>query len=71
MSGLADKAKGAAENKLSKDSQPGNNVERTADNTVNQGMDKAANNAGVPQQADNTANEVADRKVNQDIPGGN
>ncbi|KAJ6459625.1 hypothetical protein C8R45DRAFT_1109489 [Mycena sanguinolenta] len=71
MSGIVNKVEGAAENKLGQDAQPGDGVERTADNAVNQGVDEAANAGGVPQQADNTMNEVADRKVNQDIPGGN
>lgn len=31
-----DSIKNAAENKLGKDSQPGNNVERSADNAVDQ-----------------------------------
>jgi hypothetical protein len=38
MSGLMDKISGAAESKLGQDSQPGDGVERSADNTVNQGM---------------------------------
>ncbi|KAF7342829.1 hypothetical protein MSAN_01998900 [Mycena sanguinolenta] len=71
MSGLVDKIEGAAENKLGQEAQPGDGVERTADNEVNQGVDQVANDVGVPQQDDNVINEVADRKVNQDIPFGN
>ncbi|KAJ6548555.1 hypothetical protein B0H19DRAFT_1265369 [Mycena capillaripes] len=71
MSGLVDKIEGAAENKLGQDAQPGDGIERTADNDVNQGVDQVANDIGVPQQDDNLINEVADRKVNEDIPGGN
>lgn len=36
MSGLMDKAKSALGNKADKDAQPGNSVEKTADNDVNQ-----------------------------------
>ncbi|KAJ7143920.1 hypothetical protein C8R44DRAFT_864933 [Mycena epipterygia] len=71
MSGLVDKVEGMAENKLGQDAQPGDGIERTADNDVNQEVDKVANDIGVPQQDDNVINEVADRKVNEDIPGGN
>ncbi|KAJ7676363.1 hypothetical protein B0H17DRAFT_1139932 [Mycena rosella] len=68
MSGVVDKVEGAAENKLGQDAQPGDGIERTADNDINQGVDQVANDSGVPQQDDNTINEVADRKVNEDIP---
>ena len=37
MSGLVDKIEGAAENKLGQDAQPGDGIERTADNDANQG----------------------------------
>lgn len=37
MSGLMGDIKNAASDKLGKDSQPGNGVERAADNGVNQG----------------------------------
>jgi hypothetical protein len=37
MSGLVDKVEGMAENKLGQDAQPGDSIERTADNDVNQG----------------------------------
>jgi hypothetical protein len=37
MSGLMDKVTDAAQNKLGKDSQPGDKVESGADNAVNQG----------------------------------
>ncbi|KAJ7721515.1 hypothetical protein B0H16DRAFT_1738252 [Mycena metata] len=71
MSGIMDKVEGAAENKLGQEAQPGDGVERTADNDVNQGIDQAASDVGVPQKDDNAINEVADRKVNEDIPFGN
>ncbi|KAK7006345.1 hypothetical protein R3P38DRAFT_3037933 [Favolaschia claudopus] len=71
MSGLVDKIEGAAENKMASDAQPGDNVERTADNDVNREVDQVASDVGVPQQADNTINEIADKKVNDDIPFGN
>ena len=35
MSGLMDKAKGALDNKLNKDAQPGNQVEAGADGAAN------------------------------------
>lgn len=38
MSGLMDKAKDLANDKLNKDSQPGNQVEGSADSGVNNGM---------------------------------
>ena len=37
MSGLLDKAKGALDKKLNKDAQPGDQVESTADSSVNNG----------------------------------
>ncbi|KAL1875782.1 hypothetical protein Daus18300_002973 [Diaporthe australafricana] len=66
-----DSIKNAAENKLGKDSQPGNNVERSADNAVNEQVDNAAGQAGVPGSANNTINDAVDKKVNEEIPGGN
>lgn len=61
----------AAENKLNKGAQPGNSFEGSADNAVNQEVDKFAGDAGVPQQADNAVNDAVDTKVNDEIPGGN
>ncbi|KAK7742330.1 hypothetical protein SLS53_004475 [Cytospora paraplurivora] len=67
MSGLVN----AAEQKLGKDSQPGNSFEKSADNGVNQEVDKVAGDAGIPQSADKDVNEAVDTKVNDEIPGGN
>jgi len=38
MSGILDKAKGMADNKLNQESQPGDGVERSADSGVNNGI---------------------------------
>jgi hypothetical protein len=38
MSGILDKAKGMADNKLNQDARPGDSVERSADSGVNNGM---------------------------------
>ncbi|TID27100.1 hypothetical protein E2P81_ATG01553 [Venturia nashicola] len=51
--------------------QPGNGIERGADNAVNGKVDEFANDAGVPQAADKTINDAVDSKVNGEIPGGN
>ncbi|ROW03111.1 hypothetical protein VMCG_05826 [Cytospora schulzeri] len=66
-----DSVMNAAENKLSKDAQPGNSFEGSSDNAVNQEVDRVAGDAGVPQQADGAINDAVDGKVNDEIPGGN
>eukprot|EP00249_Psilotum_nudum_P004146 c1768_g1_i1 orf=19-234(-) len=71
MSGLMDKVKDVAGKKENNMGQPGDNVERSADNAANSRIDNAATQAGVPQQADDMINKVADNKINSDIPGGN
>jgi len=38
MSGIMDKIGGAVDNKLNQQAQPGDGVERTADNDANQGL---------------------------------
>ncbi|KAK4546810.1 hypothetical protein LTR36_001542 [Oleoguttula mirabilis] len=71
MSGLMDKAQDAVGNKMDKDAQPGDGVEKTADNDANQQINNAADDAGVPKEADKAIDDVADSKVNNDIPMGN
>jgi len=65
-----DKIKNAVGNTMSKDSQPGNKVESSADNGVNTGIDDASKKVDVPTQDNKVLKEAADDKVNQDIPGG-
>ncbi|KAF3023716.1 hypothetical protein G7054_g3076 [Neopestalotiopsis clavispora] len=71
MSGLMGDIKNAASDKLGKDSQPGDGVERTADQGINQEVNQFASDHGVPQSADNTIDQAVDSKVNDEIPGGN
>ncbi|KAK9778633.1 putative Antitoxin [Seiridium cardinale] len=71
MSGIVGDLEQAAGSKMNKDAQPGDNIERTADQDVNQEVNKVAGDAGVPQGADNTIDQAVDGKVNSDIPGGN
>ncbi|KAK5113594.1 hypothetical protein LTR85_010823 [Meristemomyces frigidus] len=71
MSGLMDKAQDALGSKMDKDAQPGDSVEKTADNDTDQEVNNAADDAGVPQEADKAIDDVADKKVNEDIPFGN
>ncbi|KAK3680245.1 hypothetical protein LTR78_000623 [Recurvomyces mirabilis] len=71
MSGLMDKVKDAGQGMLDKKSQPGDGVERKADDGANSKIDDVANQAGVPQGDDQQIDKVADAKVNSDIPFGN
>ncbi|KAF2774253.1 hypothetical protein EJ03DRAFT_322846 [Teratosphaeria nubilosa] len=71
MSGLVDKVKDKANQALDKKSQPGNQVESTADNDANSQINNLANDAGVPQQDEQMIDKAADAKVNSDIPFGN
>lgn len=66
-----DAIKNAAQSKLGKDSQPGNNVERSADNAVDQQVNNATGQAGVPSSANGTIDNAVNKKLNEKIPGGN
>ncbi|KIV78554.1 hypothetical protein PV11_06199 [Exophiala sideris] len=71
MSGLMDKIGQKADQTLNNKAQPGDGVERTADNDVNSGVNDVANDVGVPQQDDSMIDKAADAKTNSDIPFGN
>ncbi|KAK4949978.1 hypothetical protein LTR10_011820 [Elasticomyces elasticus] len=71
MSGLMDKIGQKADQTLNNKAQPGDSVERTADNDVNSGVNDVANDVGVPQQDDSMIDKAADAKTNSDIPFGN
>lgn len=73
-----DAIKNAAENKLGKDSQPGDNVERSADNAVNQGTTSrpfvASHDPLIPfcchsTHTDSTATEVDSLAGQAGVPG--
>jgi hypothetical protein len=50
MSGFMDKLSGAVDNKLNQDAQPGDGVERTADNDANQGSSSSSSSISPIQQ---------------------
>jgi hypothetical protein len=73
MDKIADKAQGMADKTLGKDksSQPGNGVERAADNFANNQTDSIGDKAGVPDKYNDTIHKGVDSKINDQIPGGN
>ncbi|KAK8102982.1 hypothetical protein PG984_016128 [Apiospora sp. TS-2023a] len=67
-----DKLKGAVDSAVGgKSSQPGNGIERSADNAANQQADKLGASAGVPAGQNETMHKGLDSKINEKIPGGN
>ncbi|KAE9976705.1 hypothetical protein Vi05172_g3164 [Venturia inaequalis] len=71
MDSITNKVTSAVGNKEEQAGQPGNSIERSADNATNSKVDDVAGQAGVPQQADGAINKAVDGKINSEIPGGN